>query len=631
MSLILGSSGDLKLLLGNEAIARGALEAGIRVATGYPGTPSTEIIEALAKIALKEGIYVEWSVNEKVALEVAIGASMLGLRSLVAMKHVGLNVASDAFMSLGYCGVRGGLVIISADDPNCYSSQNEQDNRLYGLMSYIPVYEPSDQQEAKDLTKYLFQISEEYRTAILLRITTRIAHTRGIVRLGDIVKIHRELYFEKDKKRWVLLPINARNLKRKIISRLKEISRFNENFKFNIKVQDGDEEIGIITSGISYLYSLEAIKTLGIEDKIALLKLSSVYPIPENMVKNFIRPLNKVIIIEEVEPFLELQIRQFIPKDIKLFGKNLLPRYGELNVDIIARTLSKFFNLSPHNKVPIEYMHKIERLKSIIPSRPPVLCPGCPHRATFYALKVALNSLKIKNAVFMGDIGCYTLGYFPPYEVIDTTLCMGSSIGLANGIAHFSKDIVIAIIGDSTFFHTGIPPLINAIYNKAPMLIVILDNMVTAMTGHQPHPGTGITAMSIKTKTIHIEKLVRSLGVSLVEVIDPYDIKKSIEKFMDAIKHIKVMNEIAIVISRRPCVLVELRRKNKRRLRNVIYEVDYGKCKRCFICYTKLACPAIRIENKNVIIDKSLCTSCGVCYQVCPFGAIKEKEVNING
>jgi len=625
MNTVLGSEGEIRLLLGNEAIARGALEAGIQVATSYPGTPSTEILESIASIAKELGIYVEWSVNEKVALEVALGASILGLRALTSMKHVGLNVAADTFMSLGYSGTNGGLVIVSADDPECHSSQNEQDNRVYGLLSYIPVYEPSDQQEAKDLTRDLFIVSEKFKTGVLLRTTTRLSHSRGPVKLGSILKGNRSAKFLKEW-RWTLLPINARRLKRRALDRIRELSKFHEQFKYNYVKLDGDEDFGIVTCGVPYLYVLDSLKMLRILDRVALLKLASVYPIPTRLIRNFVKSVNRVLIVEEVEPFLELQIRSIAPKDVEILGKDLVPRAGELNVDIVTNAIGSALKMELPQKEARLYAH-INELKSKIPKRSPILCPGCPHRALFYSLKLALRELELTDRVIIsGDIGCYTLGYFPPYRLIDTTICMGASIGLANGFSHFFEGLVIAVIGDSTFFHTGMSGLANAVYNKAPFLLIILDNSTTAMTGFQPHPGTGYTATLDRTKKLLVEKVLEGLGVGHIEVANPYNIKGTVEVIKRGIRYVLEEKEVAAIISRRPCVIYELRRRKMKYLSTVTFQVDYDKCNLCMTCISEFACPAIDFDGDKISIDMSLCTRCGVCVQVCPIGAIKPRR-----
>jgi len=630
MGVILGTEGEVRLLLGNEAIARGALEAGVNVATSYPGTPSTEILESIVKVAKECEVYVEWSVNEKVALEVALGASILGLRAITSMKHVGLNVAADTFMSLGYSGVNGGLVVVSADDPACHSSQNEQDNRFYGLLSYIPVYEPSDQQEAKDLTKDLFTISEEFETGVLLRTTTRLSHSRGLVKLGPVIKKDREVEFPREW-RWTLLPVNARRLKKRALDRLKRLSEFHENFEYNYVKLDGDEDFGIITSGTSYLHTLDALELLGIEDTTALLKLTSVHPVPINLVKKFVNSVNKLLIVEEVEPFLEFQVKSVIPEGVKVLGKDIIPRSGELNVDIVINAISKALGLKVKRVEP-SLRAQVEELKSKIPRRPPTLCPGCPHRALFYSLKSALKEMKLLDkTVVSGDIGCYTLGYFPPYELINTTICMGASIGLANGLSHFFSGLVIAVIGDSTFFHAGMSALVNAIYNRAPFLLIILDNSTTAMTGFQPHPGTGYTATLDKTRRVAIEEVLRGLGVSFVEITDPYNLKRTVEVIKRGINNVFNRREVTAVISRRPCVIYELRRRRARYLSKATFQVNPKKCTLCLTCVSEFACPAIAFDGKKVTIDPTLCTRCGVCVQICPMRAIEPKVGDDSG
>ena len=628
MSTILGEEGSKKLLLGNEAIARGAIEAGVNLASAYPGTPSTEILETLSLVAKKLGLYVEWSVNEKTALEVALGGSLSGLRAMVAMKHVGLNVASDTFMSIGYSGVKGGLVLVSADDPNCYSSQNEQDNRIYGLHAYVPILEPSDAQEAKDLTKKAFELSEKFGSIYIVRTTTRISHTRGKVVLGKI-NIRRFIgKFYKDPSRWTLLPVNARRLRKEAIKRIEKISKFNEDFEYNF-VKDGEWDIGIITSGVAYNYVMEAINILKLNGKIPILKLTTTFPIPKSKIKSFVSKLRSILIVEELEPFLETQIRS-IGVSLSIHGKDLIPINGELNVE---RVLPGILNFLKMNGTSISYKlethnSKLEN-KIIIPNRPPVFCPGCPHRATFYELKLAVAKTKhLSDVVFTGDIGCYTLGYYSPFRMVDTTFSMGSSIGIANGIAHSTDQLVVAVIGDSTFFHSGIPGLVNTVYNNAPILIVILDNSVTAMTGNQPHPGTGYNILWQPTTSIKIEDIARAVGVKHVDVTDPYNVHESIEKIYRALKFVIDKKKPAVIVSRRACALFALSLARKRRQKLSVYKVVEDRCTGCMLCVNAFACPAISIKNKKVVINPELCTGCGVCAEICPFNAIVKEDEN---
>ncbi|OYT31781.1 MAG: indolepyruvate ferredoxin oxidoreductase subunit alpha, partial [Thermofilum sp. ex4484_79] len=557
-SIIDGPAGTSRLLVGNEAIARGALEAGVSVASSYPGTPSTEILEALSEIGEKYGIYVEWSTNEKVALEIAIGASMCNVRSIVCMKHVGVNVASDPLMSLGYSGVEGGLVIVTADDPNAHSSQNEQDNRYYGLHSYIPVFEPSNPQEAKDLTQFLFDFSEKYKTAVFLRSTTRLSHTRSKVVFGDIRPVKTKGIFCRNYKKWVLLPVNSRKLHQEAIKRIEKISLTADTIPFNIFIE-GDSDVGIIASGVAYEYLREALSLLKISSKPNILKSALSYPLPLNLVeKLFENSPQKIIVIEELEPIIEFQLRTLADQlgyQGEILGKSIIPRTLELNTYKVMKGLAEVFNIP--FKDTIQYYPKIN-----LPLRPPTMCPGCGHRSTYYAVKMAVKRSRVK-AVYPNDIGCYTLGYFPPLNMADLSFSMGSSIGIGLGIAKVSDEVVISFIGDSTFFHAGIPAIIDSVYNRTPVIIVVMDNFITAMTGHQPHPGSGVNIRREKTNLIRIEDIVRAVGVKFVEVVDAYDVKKIIDVVSNAIRYVKENNEPAVIISRRPCALLDVRRKRR--------------------------------------------------------------------
>lgn len=619
-SLILGSPGEKYLLLGNEAVARGAIEGGVGVATAYPGTPSTEIIESLIPVADEIGMYVEWSTNEKVALEVAFAASLSGIRSLVAMKHVGLNVAMDSLVSLGYTGVIGGMIIVSAEDPSMHSSQNEQDNRWIGILSYIPVFEPWNQQEAKDIVPYLLDFSETYQSPVILRLTTRLSHTRGVVKYGQILRRNIRGTFSKDVKRWVLIPAHARERRKLLLDRWDKIKNAIDQCSFNWNIiNNKNTEYGIIAVGLSYGYVLDAIRYLNVKNMVNILKLSTSVPIPEKLCAEFITKHRKILIVEEVEGVVETQIKNIlynINVDVVEFhGKDLLGYYGELTLDRVINAIAKFLNIkSRYNHIPKQ--HSID-----IPSRPPVLCPGCPHRATFFAIRKAVNMCKV-NAIYPGDIGCYTLGVNPPYKMVDTTISMGSSIGIACGLARFQENIVIATIGDSTFYHAGIPGLINAVYNQSPFLLIVMDNEITAMTGDQPNPGTGYTALGKKTKRVLIEDIARSIGVEFVEVVDPYQVKKTINTIKNAIDYIMNSGKPAVVIARRICSLEYIRKVRKQGLPIEKYTINKDKCTFCKVCIDLFACPAIQFSDDGIFIDASLCTGCGVCAEICPVKAI---------
>jgi len=610
---IIGEAGVRRLLLGNEAIARGAVEAGISAATAYPGTPSTEIVETLAEVAEEYGFYVEWSTNEKVALEVAIGVSMMGLRALTAMKHVGLNVASDPLMSLGYTGVVGGLVIVSADDPNAHSSQNEQDNRIYGMHAYIPVFEPSSVQEAKDMTRELFDLSEKYSTAVLLRTTTRLSHSRGEVVFGEVPKLNREARFHRDPERWALLPPYNLRKHRETLERIKKLGEDLGSWHFNW-FAEGDGDTLVVSAGAAHMYVAEALKTLGVRSP--LLKLSSVYPLPRRMVEKALE-FDRIVVVEELEPFVEHQLRVAASetgRTPRIVGKELFPRVGELNAQLVASGLAKVLG--------VRYEAQQGPSAGVeLPPRPPTLCPGCGHRAAYYAVKLAAMRART-NPVWANDIGCYTLGFYPPFRMADFTWSMGSALGIGMGISRFSKEPVVAFIGDSTFFHAGVPGLVNAVYNRYPIVIVVMDNEITAMTGHQPHPGSGMGPLGEPRPRVSIEELARACGVEFVEVVPAYDVKRLMDAAERAIRYVRERGLPAVVVARQRCALVELREKRRRGEKITLYKVLREKCVGCGICVDKFACPAILRENKVVKILPELCAGCGVCAAICPAKAI---------
>ncbi len=577
------------LLSGNEAIARGAYEGGCHFASAYPGTPSTEILENIAKF--KDSIYCEWSTNEKVALEVATGASFAGARTLTAMKHVGLNVAADPFFSLSYIGATGGIIIVSADDPGMHSSQNEQDNRNYARAAKVAMLEPSDSQEAKELTIIGFQISEDFDTPVLLRMTTRLCHSKSIVDLGERKDIPVKGY-EKDIKKRLVLPAHARLRHTFVEKRAKKLSKFADNFEYN-RMELKDTSIGIITSGISYQYAKEVLPDA------SFLKLSFTYPFPFELIEAFSKKVSKLYVVEENDPFLETEIKAH---GIDIVGKKIIPMTGELNPSIIAKAFGKKRTSIVVKKMPV------------LPPRPPALCPGCPHTPVFYAI----NKLKLTAT---GDIGCYTLGALPPLDAMDTCVEMGASLGNAFGMEkvlgkEFSKKLV-AVIGDSTFFHSGITPLVDIVYNKGITTVIILDNRITAMTGHQENPGTGKTLMGEETTEIKIENLARACGVKNVFVVDPYNLKE----FKTLLKREVAREEPSVIVAKRPCALLRLRNKEISRP----FYVDEDACIGCKICLG-LGCPAISMENEKAIISKLFCVGCGVCSQICPPDAIIQEQ-----
>ncbi len=575
------------LLSGNEAVARGAWEAGCKVACAYPGTPSTEILENIAKY---EDIYCEWSTNEKVAFEVASGACFGGARVLVAMKHVGLNVAADPFFSMAYSGVTGGFVIVSADEPECHSSQNEQDNRHYARAAKIPMLEPSDSQETKELTKIAFEISEEFDTPVMLRMTTRVCHSKSIVETEKRIE-HPPKGYKKDILKRLVLPAHARPRHRLIEEkRLPELKKYNETFSYN-RIEETNNILGIITSGISYQYAKEVFPDA------SFLKLSMTYPLPENLIKKFSQNKKKLYVIEELEPFLENEIKAM---GIDVIGKDKVPICGELNTHILRES----FNLSDRQDA-----YPTINIKEL-PPRPPVLCPGCPHRGVFYAI----NKLKL---YVMGDIGCYTLGALPPLNAMDTCICMGASIGNAFGLekalGNDIRDKLVAVIGDSTFLHSGITSLIDIVYNKGTTTVIIVDNSITAMTGHQEHPGTGRTLMGEETVAIKPEDIGTACGIKHIFIIDPYNIKETKE----VIKREVARKAPSLIIARRECAL--------RVKPDPPLKVDPEICTDCKLCI-ELGCPAISRKDEKAIIDPSICNGCGMCKQVCVKGAISESH-----
>ncbi|HEY8910945.1 MAG TPA: indolepyruvate ferredoxin oxidoreductase subunit alpha [Desulfosporosinus sp.] len=594
--------GKKLFLMGNEAIARGAVEAGVNVAAGYPGTPSSEVLTTLAKFATEFGFYAEWSVNEKVALEVASGASYAGARALVSMKQVGLNVAADPLMSLAYIGVKGGLVLVVADDPGPHSSQTEQDTRKFASFANLPVFDPSTPQEAKDMVKEAFELSEKYSLPVILRPTTRTCHACQDVEVEDVVKVDRSYRFEKDPK-WVIMP--GLSYKKHIeLNKLQPVMAedFNQS-KFNQLHLAG--EIGIIACGVSYNYVLEACRELRIEP--SLLKIGTPYPLPPQPVLGILRHCQSVLVIEEQEPVVEDQTIKIAWQNsmvTKISGKhdNLVPREGELNVDKIKAILIRYFNLTEEMPIP-----KVDL--PVMPVRSPVLCAGCPHRASFLAFK---EIGRAQDAVFCGDIGCYTLGTAAPLDMLDTCLCMGAGISQAAGMSRVEPGRKhVAFIGDSTFFHSGIAGLVNAVYNNANITIVIMDNSTTAMTGHQPHPGINRTATGKGNKAIDIAEVVRACGVELIKIVDPNNFTEMKQAALETM----AFKGPSVVLAKRECVAI-CKTPDK-------YAIDLDLCIGCEICIQKLGCPAIYINNEAILISPQ-CTGCGLCAQVCPQNAIRE-------
>jgi len=622
--------GDKNFMLGNEAIARGVIEAGVQVAAAYPGTPSSEILETLIHVAKDLDIYVEWSVNEKVAFEVAFAASLCGLRAMVCMKHVGVNVAHDPLMTAAYIGAKGGFVLVSADDPWAWSSQNEQDNRYIARQAYIPILEPSSVQEAKDMAAQAFELSEEFRHIFMLRPVTRVSHARGDVVLGRITPGKRKGFFQKDRAWLVCTPAGARRNRPLMIQRFEKIKEAVNELSYNHLNLISKARIGIIACGLSYTYTVEAIKWLELDDKVSLLKIGTPFPLPEKLINKLLTSVKEVLIVEELEPFVEFHVKAIAGENnipVKIHGKDLLPKIGELSARKVTEAVSKLVG----SAVPVVF-ERLDRLNKeispILPSRPPVLCAGCPHRASLYAIKlaswkVARDYDEATEPVYPSDIGCYTLAYTPPIESADTCICMGSSFGIANGLAHVVDAPIVAHLGDSTFFHAGIPPLINAVYNKANITMVVLDNSATAMTGFQPHPGTGHTARGEETVILRPEEIAKACGVEFVEVVDPFDLKATVDTLEKAIR----FNGPSLVVSRRLCTQIELSNRKRRGEITIPYLVDKEKCSpKCRACIELFGCPAVVEKDSHAVIDSALCSACGICAQICPYGAIIRQE-----
>lgn len=574
-----------KIMLGNEAIARGAYEAGVKVSAAYPGTPSTEISENIVQY---EEIYAEWSPNEKVAAEVAVGASMSGARAMASMKHVGLNVASDPLYTASYIGANGGLVFVVADDPGLYSSQNEQDTRCVARAALVPVLEPSDSQEAKDFMKEAFAISEEYDTPVILRTTTRLAHSQGPVTLEDRV-VPEDKPYERNPAKNVMMPGMAKKRHIHVEQRMNRLEEESAGFSIN-KAEYNDTSIGFITSGIPYQYVKEVCP------EASVLKLGMVHPLPKKLIQEFAAKVDKLYVFEELEPVIEEQVKSW---GIECTGKELFTRQGEYSANLLReRVLGE----------------KIEgKAYENLPARPPILCPGCPHRSTF----TVLNRLKLHAA---GDIGCYTLGAVAPLNVIDTTLCMGSSISSLHGMEmakgkEYIKDWV-AVIGDSTFMHTGVNSLMNMVYNQGTGTVIIMDNSTTGMTGHQDHAATGKTLQGKEVPAISIYHLCKAIGVKNVVEVDAFDIT-AMEK---AVKEEVARDEVSVIIACAPCALLKSQKFPNKCV------PDSDKCKKCGMCL-KPGCPALtKNEDGTISIDDTMCNGCGLCRQLCKFDAIRLEE-----
>ncbi len=616
--ILTGKEGEKLFLLGNEAAVRGALEGGVGIASTYPGTPASEVGNVFSRIAKEAGIYFEFSSNEKVALEVSAAAAISGVRSLVAMKCQGLNVASDSFMSTIYEGVRGGMVIFVADDPFMYSSQNEQDDRLYARISGSPLLEPANPQEVKDSVKFALELSEKFNIPVLIRTTTRVSHMRGIVELGKIKPGKTKSTFEKNPRQFVVMPATSRKMRQDLIVKLKEMEEFANTWELNRIIDKGGDS-GVITSGGSFNYVIDILDEYNIPAKV--LKLTLSYPFPEKLVKDFLDSVKQVAIVEEVDPVMEKEVLSILGKygmQKKVYGKldGTFPRIFEYTPDIVRESLSKSFGLELPRK-------KTNKTDSPLPSRPPIFCPGCPHRATYYALKKAVNKLDIENPVYAIDIGCYGLAIESPFEMSDCVLAMGSSTGTGCGFARATEQKVIGFIGDSTFFHAGIPGLVNAVHNRDEIMLVVLDNRITAATGGQPHPGVPVDGMGGTAPEISIEEIVKAAGVGFVKTVDPFNLKKAEETFIEALQY----DGVAVVIAKHPCAAMITDRERRRKGIHITFNINQNKCTRCMVCVKDFACPAIYVgRDDSVHIDPALCDGCGVCRQVCLEKAIEVRK-----
>ena len=592
-----------QLLSGNEALALGAYHAGVRVAAAYPGTPSTEILENIARF---KDVYAEWSTNEKVAMEVVLGASYAGVRAMASMKQVGLNVASDPFLAASITGVKAGLVVVCADDPGIHSSQCEQDNRHYARLAKIPMLEPSDSQEAYDLMALAFDISERFDTPVMVRITTRIAHSKSVVGPSGQRKTGGKAAFHYNVPKYVMLPVFARPRHAFVEERLVKLAGFAESFPLN-RIIKGGSKLGVVTGGVAYQYAREVFP------EASFLKLAMTYPLPEKMIKDFAAGVERLIVVEELDPFLEENIKAM---GIAVSGKEFIPPTGELNTSIVEAGARRA-GLIPNDKA--------ETLPPAggLPKRPPLLCPGCPHTGLYYTLNTLGKRSKLPGTqgqepeiAIAGDIGCYTLGAYPPHNALDTTACMGASIGMALGMEKAGvASKVVGVIGDSTFMHSGITGLVNAVYNEGKITIIILDNHTTAMTGHQEHPGTGVSAMGQETQAVALESLIKGIGVKDLKIIDAFNLKELRAGLKDSLAR----PEVSVIIVRGACAMSVRERTHPR-------AVDAEKCNNCGTCLL-LGCSAIQRDGERVFIEPSLCVgdACTVCEQLCPHRAIGVK------
>ena len=597
-----------EFLMGNAAIAMGAIASGVNLVAGYPGTPSTEVLETIAKHR-PEHTYVEWSVNEKAALELAAGASYSGARTMVTMKQVGLNVASDPLMSLEYVGIKGGMIILVADDPGPISSQTEQDTRHFATFSKLPCFDPSSAQEAYEMVQEAYEYSEKYGTPVFLRPTTRVCHGYASITVKDEseYQIHTPDGFIKDSKRWVIFPrlsyANHQKIEARNVTLAEDFSSYSRNQILPAAPEHADVRRGIATGGISFTYTMETMQTIGM---YRTLKVATPHPFPEQLAVRFLEGLDEVLCIEELDPVIERELTYICGKyqlPVKILGKltHHVANAGENTRDSVSACLYRFLEL------PLPETETLPTPPEL-PVRPPVLCSGCPHRASFYAVKKAMQGQK---TIFCGDIGCYTLGNAMPLDMVDTCLCMGAGLNIAQGVGRIEPDTTcFAFVGDSTFFASAITGVVNAVYNQANMVLIVLDNSTTAMTGHQPHPGTGHTMMGEIVAKVSIEAVLRGIGLTTVETINPLDLEASV----DCVKRVAAEPGVKAIIFKSPCIAITKPDKP--------LHVKTETCINCKKCIRELGCPAIVIHDGQVQIDSSLCTGCTLCSQVCPVHAI---------
>ena len=616
-------------MLGNEAIVRGALEADVKVVAFYPGAPTSEVLDTFSEALGSFDYQMEIATNEKVALEVCAGAAFAGIRSLTAMKSVGTNVASDTLFVLGYTGVRGGLVIVMADDPHAHSSQSEQDGRFFAPNTYIPMLEPSSPQEAKDMVKKAFEVSERHRVPVIIRTVTRVNHQSGIVQLDELSRSEfTKVKWKELNEEYTTLGSVARQKKLRMLERTAKIAEEFDRSEFNITKQ-ADSDVGVVTSSVSYLHVLESLKMLKLQNEVNILKLGTTYPLPKKTIENFIRNLKKVIVVEELSPYLEKELFEIAKNanpNLKIFGKKSgsFSEAWEYNPDIVAKGIALAMDLKYAGHETI--VEEASRLKEGIPDRIPTFCAGCPHRGTFVALNQALKIQVAKGQehYFSNDIGCYSMWIFPPISRGDSSLCMGASVGVANGLSHVIEERVVAVVGDSTFFHASIPALVNAVHNGNKFMLIVLDNSVTAMTGQQFNPSTEFIAGGRQGKKISIENICRAIGVEFLEIVDSYDVKSNVEVFRKALDY----DGLAVVVSRRECALYGDRNKRRRGEKIVPFYVDKKVCKRPYVCLRTFYCPAYELdEDRQPRISPELCDGCSVCARLCPLQSVKRTEV----